>query len=202
MQLGPALWGHCTMPYRPVQAFLKQVLFLGILQDRPLCFLLRDFCPTKWIQFPALSESSQVPLAMLSSIAGSTWVHSTWNSFLLAGLLPSSHFSFLQTSWTPLRAAKHGMNSSISPFPASKAFLSFFLNLTISALTRHLVQFQTSSPVVWQPNEELLAHFEASSLEATLTFSTLNIDFVYHRVGNTEEVAENQGGGYFLACDF
>lgn len=80
----------------------------------------------------------------------------------------------------------------------SKAGFCLFVcfNLTISALTRHLVQLQTLPPALWLPDEELLACLAASALEATLTVSILNLDFVYHGAGNTKETAENEGGGY------
>lgn len=103
---------------------------------------------------------------------------------------------FFKPALSPLSAAQHGIHSSFCQFPVSKAIFSY---LTISALTRHLVPCQTLSPVAWLPNEELLAHFEASFLEATVTLSSLNIDFVYHRV---EKIDENLEGGSLSACDF
>lgn len=92
----------------------------------------------------------------------------------------------------------------VCQFPLSKAgfFLFFFLSLTISALTRYLVQLQTPPPEVWLPNKELLAHFRASLLGATPTFSTLNIEFVYHGAEITKELAVSPGGACFFACEF
>lgn len=56
--------------------------------------------------------------------------------------------------------------------------------------------------MVWLLNKELLAHFRTSLLEATPTFSTLNIECVYHRAGTTEKPDVSPGAACVFACEF
>lgn len=134
------------------------------------------------------------------AISSPLFGHPPVSGFLLAGLsFPSS----LLPGQHPLRC-QHGINisSANSHFLRQVFFFSLFLNLTISALTRYLVQLQTLPPVVWLLNKELLAHFRTSLLEATPTFSTLNIECVYHRAGTTAKPDVSPGAACFFAWEF
>ena len=102
------------------------------------------------------------------------------------------------SSWT-----KH----TVWQVPLSKSgyfMLSFFMILPSLFWADTWYKFKHCRlPVVWPPpNKELLAHFRASLLEATLTFSTLSIEYVYHGAGATEKLDVSQEGSCFFACEF